>query len=393
MGGTIYYQIAIIDAAERGSTAQLQSLISEAFLSRGLDPVQCLRFFLEEESAEMKGDSPQITVFFGGLLFKGTFNGMVATMMAHGNGVIPVVPSFTEFQQQVPDVLWPVNGMAIPPGGDLAPLVSLVMESLRLLRSRRRLFLSYKRTEALNAATQIYHELDAHSFDPFLDTHSIRSGDPFQERLWHRMADCDLVVLLYTAGVLTSGWVGQELGRASAMGISVLQVIWPDVDRLETTYLFEPFHLMAGDFLTNSPSRGDPLLSTEALGRLTNRIEGFRARAIAAREARLLKLLCGLAAEQNIPYVIRRIGCVDFCTNSPEFTRVCLGLGVPDGPDYHETVAPPPNPLPGRTFLMYDPLCIAPFHQEYLNWLSPALPVGTLTPATAEQWLRNLRCT
>jgi hypothetical protein len=55
-------------------------------------------------------------------------------------------------------------------------------------------------------------------------------------------------------------------------------------------------------------------------------------------------------------------------------------------------VSPAPDPLPGRTWLMYDPLCIAPFHQKYLDWLIPMLPVGTLTPNTAEAWLTKLVC-
>ena len=390
MVGEVFYQVGVIDAAGRNVTEDVESLLRAAVDARGLDSSQTLRFFSGTDARWMRDIAPRITVYFGGPNYDPVFNDTVDAIVKSGDAVIPVVPTLIGFHQQVPSSLLSINGMEIPIGHSLDALISLVLESLRLLRSKRRIFVSYRRVEAQNAATQLYHELDARSFDPFLDTHSIRSGDPFQERLWHRMADCDLVVLLYTPDVLSSEWVVEEIDRVSAMGITVLQLIWPDVARHRTTDLFEPLYLQTTDFQPRVNPEADPLLTSTAVEKIALSVERLRARAQAAREARLMKVLCGLANEQKIPFVTRLPGCVDFCVAKEKFTRVYLGIGVPDGPTYHEAVHPPPDPLPGHTVLMYDPLAIAPFHQLYLDWLGPLLPVETLTPAGAEAWLKNL---
>ena len=243
----VHYQVAIIDATKRDDSESLMQAVNSAVNERGIDAEATLRFFDGAEADDMLGNAPRVTVYFGGLGYDSEFDTVVARQRAAGNIVIPVVPSLDDFQSQVPEALRPINGMEIPKGAPLAALTSLVLESLRLLRSRRRIFLSYKRTEAAGAATQLYHKLDASSFDPFLDTYSIRQGDVFQERLWHRMADCDLVVLFYTQEVLKSGWVLHELDRANAMGITVLQLIWPGVKR-------DPPHRLIRAYLSRDKS-------------------------------------------------------------------------------------------------------------------------------------------
>src|SRR3546814_9098176 len=80
-------------------------------------------------------------------------------------------------------------------------------------------------------------------FDVFLDTHDIRPGDPFQDVLWHRLVDSDVMVMLDTPTYFDSRWTRQEIGRARAQEIQVLRVIWPEhtpnklTDLAETIYL------------------------------------------------------------------------------------------------------------------------------------------------------------
>ena len=58
--------------------------------------------------------------------------------------------------------------------------------------------------------------LERNNFDVFLDTHSIKQGEPFQEELWHRMTDCDVIVLLNTKGFLERKWCKKEIAEANA---------------------------------------------------------------------------------------------------------------------------------------------------------------------------------
>src|SRR3546814_19005773 len=71
----------------------------------------------------------------------------------------------------------------------------------------------------------------------------IRPGDPFQDVLWHRLVDSDVMVMLDTPTYFDSRWTRQEIGRARAKEIQVLRVIWPEhtpnklTDLAETIYL------------------------------------------------------------------------------------------------------------------------------------------------------------
>jgi hypothetical protein len=385
MVARIPYQIGMIHAAGPDLTAALQSVLETRATELGLEPDRDFAFFHGAAAGNMTGAAPRVAVYFGGPNRDRALDSIASALAAAGDVIIPAVPSLVDFSSQVPPSLAPVNGMSIPGETNLPELASLILETLHLMRRRRRVFISYKRAESQEVATQLYHELDAHSFDPFLDTHSIRQGDPFQERLWHRMADSDLTILLYTNTVLGSGWVQKELDRADAMGITVLQVIWPGVERDARTDLFEPFYLDSGDFDGSS-------LTQEKLEEIVLRVESLRARSLAARETKLVKTLCGLASEQNVPYVVQRARCVDVCPESARFKRVFLGVGVPDAVSFQEATEGLGGRLPEETLLMYDPFSIAPFHQKHLDWFDGFSPVKALKPANVATWLKGISC-
>ena len=104
--------------------------------------------------------------------------------------MVPVVPTLDRFSEFVPDDLRPINGMALrSEDPELERVASVLLEGLGLLRKSRRLFISYRRVETQGIAIQLYEQLDGNGFDVFLDSHSIRPGEPFQEVLWHRLAD------------------------------------------------------------------------------------------------------------------------------------------------------------------------------------------------------------
>lgn len=80
----------------------------------------------------------------------------------------------------------------------VSAVVNCALESFRLLRKSRRVFISYKRSESTGVAQQLFDLLIRNGFDPFLDSYSIRPADNFQEELLHRMTDSDVLIQLYT---------------------------------------------------------------------------------------------------------------------------------------------------------------------------------------------------
>mgnify|MGYP003642454729 FL=1 len=111
--------------------------------------------------------------------------------------IIPTIPADGEFDALIPDFLRATNGLQRRPDDpDMLGLSVVLLECLGLLRQQRRVFVSYRRVESRNVAVQLHDLLSARGFDVFLDTHDIRPGEPFQDVLWHRLCDSDVMVML-----------------------------------------------------------------------------------------------------------------------------------------------------------------------------------------------------
>jgi hypothetical protein len=193
--------------------------------------------------------------------------------------VIPTVELTGNFGADVPDFLQASNGLrrrADDP--EMTELAVALLECVGLLRKQRRVFVSYRRVESRTAAMQLHDLLTARGFDVFLDTHDIRPGEPFQDVLWQRLCDSDVMVMLDTPTYFESKWTRQEIGRARAKEIHVLRVVWPEhkpnklMDLAETIYL-ERDELQGAD---------GPIVEDTAEAILLA-VESLRSRSIASR--------------------------------------------------------------------------------------------------------------
>lgn len=193
--------------------------------------------------------------------------------------IVPTVSSSADFASAVPDFLQGLNCLRRRADDDaLTDLAVAMLECVGLLRRQRRVFVSYRRVESRAAALQLHDLLGARGFDVFLDTHDIRPGDPFQDVLWHRLCDSDVMVMLDTPTYFDSKWTRQEIGRARAKEIHVLRVVWPQytpsklTDLAETIYL-DPHELEGPD---------GPLVTATA-DQIMLAVESLRSRSIASR--------------------------------------------------------------------------------------------------------------
>jgi hypothetical protein len=196
-----------------------------------------------------------------------------------GVPIIPTIGPFGDFGAHIPDFLQGLNGLrrrADDP--QLTELAVALLECVGLLRRQRRIFVSYRRIESRRAAMQLHDLLTARGFDVFLDTHDIRPGDPFQDILWHRLCDSDVMVMLDTPTYFESKWTRRELGRARAKEIHVLRVVWPEHKPSSSTDLAETIYLGRADLA----GADGPILETAA-DKIVLAVESLRSRSIAAR--------------------------------------------------------------------------------------------------------------
>lgn len=212
------------------------------------------------------------------LFFAGS-NPSVSTFsnaLRKGVPCIPIVPQISSASTALPPELVSLNAIGYSDAGP-SRVASATLEVLGLLPKQRRVFVSYRRSESRDAAVQLFDALSGRLFDVFLDTHGVAPGDDFQEVLWHRLCDCDLLVMLDTATYFSSRWTASEYGRALAKGISILRVAWPGVAASNRTATAHSITLQSSDLTPEN------LLTSSALSDIQGKIEEMRSLSCAAR--------------------------------------------------------------------------------------------------------------
>lgn len=192
--------------------------------------------------------------------------------------IVPVIPVGGNVATTIPAELQAINAFFVDPSdAGLHGLAALALECLGLLRRQRRVFVSYRRDDSRSLAVQLHDELSGRGFDVFLDTHDILPGDVFQEMLWHRLADCDVVIMLDTKDYFGSKWTKQELGRSLAQGIQILRIIWPGHQPTRHLSLSDAMQLADADF-----DKGGQLVAPR-IDEVVQRTESLRSRSVASR--------------------------------------------------------------------------------------------------------------
>jgi hypothetical protein len=282
--------------------------------------------------------------------------------------ILPIVTDVARFLLEVPDLLHAINGSSVREDPSLDRAANVVLENLGLLRKNRRLFISYRRVESADAAIQLRHELDARGFDVFLDTHSVPKGDAFQEVLWQRLADSDVVVMLDSPGFIDSVWTREEVAQAHAMTIGILQIVWPGkspaayTDLCERLYLQEPQDIHSGR------------LDANALQAIGTAVERLRARSLAARHDNIVKEFCDAAAGIGIPATVQPYRYISVQTTAGEIFAI-PAVGVPDANRYHQASVMLADRSAAGILLLYDQRGLRPAWCDFLRWLDDFLPV------------------
>ena len=221
---------------------------------------------------------------------------IVNSLIKDATMILPVFHN--SFSKEIPKALENQNGLKYDSSKN-EKIVNLILESFGKLRNTRKVFVSYKRDESTSVAIQLFEALEKNNFDVFLDTHSIIQGEKFQEELWHRMTDCDVIVLLNTKKFLNSFWCKEEIAEASAKQIGVIQLVWPynKLERMAEVCL--PLKLKKSNFKDGIFNSKDySKLNADFVSELIRKVESVRARNLASRQDSLINEFINIA-EKN----------------------------------------------------------------------------------------------
>jgi hypothetical protein len=387
------YQIAIFSTSDEPLVEILKDTIRIRINELGIES-DFLTFLDDSNFASFDPKAPTVGVFMA-LTENPVASESLQSLIRAGIMVVPVVRSLNDVNSHVVVELHGINALQLSAEDPrLETIVGVLFEGLNLLRKRRRVFISYRRSETQSVAIQLYETLDRRGFDAFLDTVSIRPGEPFQEVLWQRLADTDVIVLLDSPGFMQSRWTTEELARANSTNIQILQLIWP-ATRFESSAAFSrPIILSNDDFETVATAGFSAKLKESVAERLAIEVESLRARAIAARYTYLVEEFCADAKSAGF---IPRVQPERFITLEPKtgtLVAAVPAIGVPDSVRYHEAereVARHPQQH-SQVILLYDERGIQQQWLAHLRWLNEySLPVRSVQVSESLEWIESLK--
>jgi hypothetical protein len=211
--------------------------------------------------------------------------------------------------------------------------VPAILAAAGLVSEERRLFISYRRRDAIGLAEQLFDALGREGFHVFLDSFSIPPGVDFHARLHQELADKTLVLVLESRNLSKSEWVGHELSFARAHRLGLLALHLPrGVTRPEIP---EEFRLRLGvkmfRGLTRNKEIGRGPLS-EVLSWILRQHERF----IARRRYQLRQSMQKALRLRGIPSSLDSSGLLQVSQHGGQY-KLWLTPRIPEPRDFHHT--------------------------------------------------------
>lgn len=388
----IKYQIVIA-----GSDNAFITHILETFFLRikelGLNPVSVAILNEINFKTNYAANSPTVALYFGSNTIDFQNLDIVDKLTNDAAFILPIVEDISKFTQLVPGILHSINGTQLKEEKDIEGIVNSILEALSLLRGSRRLFISYRRNESSGVAIQLYERLERAGFDVFLDTHNVRPGEVFQDELWHRLADTDVVVLLNTKGFLDSEWTKRELAKASAMSIGIIQLVWPDHKAEDMSKLTEKIQLDADNFVGKTFNNNKCSLEIAVLDNIVTLVEALRARSLGARQDNLVTEFIKTAKSLSIAVDLQPEKFITIERSSGEELVILPTVGVPHAFRYNQSddlikrIRTHKKTVP---YLLYDHMSIRDNWLKHLEWLDKYLPLKSVKITDIEAWLKSI---
>lgn len=386
---TFYYQLILL-----GNLGQRSREIEKLFFEKIKELSLPKDFFLVLDENNFhsvyKENQPAFAIYLGDVSSNFKNADIVSTLISDATAILPVYEN--SFDQEIPEELKIYNAEQYDQSKD-SKIVNLALESFGKLRHTRKVFISYKRDESSSIAIQLYEALERNNFDVFLDTHSIKKGEIFQDELWHRMADCDVIVLLNTPKFLTSEWCKEEIAEASVKQIGIVQLVWPN-HRLEkeaelTLPIFlNDYHFENNLFDDKTKSR----FVQTMVDNIVSKVESMRARNLAARQDNLITEFTNLALKNGKKVVLQP---ARFLTEDIEENtrRIFIPtIGVPQSIDCNQSedlIKEFYEDGVDSIYLLFDDLRLREKWLKHLDWLNKHLKVKTLKKQNFEKWLKK----
>lgn len=341
--------------------------------------IDLLKIITIDNIDEYSGGQPAFVIYSGN---KNNLDKKTLEVIEHqkldGNVILPIY--YNDFYEEMPELLYNQNGLKF--NNNVSKICNIILEGFELLRKNRKIFISYKRSESSNIAIQLYEFLEQNNFDVFIDTHSIDKGEEFQEELWHRMTDCDLILMLNTKEFLNSDWCKQELDKAHVKRIGIVHLLWPDCDFADFAHLGFSLKLKDSDFekpIFSDLTKGK--LKQYKLKDIIELVESSRARNLASRQDALITDFTQAAHNNQIEVNLQYSRYITQLLDNGKIKVYIPTIGIPQSINCHNSqklINKIENKEIESITLIYDEMSIRNYWLEHLEWLNKYLEIKTL---------------
>ncbi len=382
------YQLVFLGDIENKACKVIQDCFFQKVNDIGLEDCMFEVIYAKDFAEKYSNKRPSFVYYFGKINHQDADEGILKGLIENGEAVFPLY--FGDiFENEVPDVIRIMNGRRYVEN-DIDKYVNCALEAMKLMRERRKLFISYRRTDSSAIANQLFDVFVKANYDVFLDTYSIDPAKNFQEELHHRMTDCDVVIQLYTKDFKDSPWCSEEIVSANQKQIGVVEIVWPDCKPDIHDLLCLPIQLSVGDFADNVYDSAKSLLTDKTIKGIFRQVESVRARNLAARQDNLTGEFVEEARKHGRTlikeqyYLVENVG--------DEGIRLFIpAIGIPQSYDCFESLGFKTMLANDKVeiFLIYDDLRIRKRWIEHLEWLNESLEVKTIKKKDFGLWLRN----
>ena len=389
-----YYQLVVL-GQDFGIKDEIIKVFEKRVEDLGIDWSNFV--VIDDENFEKYTDaSPAFGIYLGSNIANKDFTDLdfLTQITKDASLLLPVVQgTIDNFGDCIPEILKNYNGINIDKedrSQKIEQIVNNILEGFSLLKKNRKVFISYKRAESTNVAMQLYETLESHGFDVFLDTHSIRRSEPFQDELWHQMADSEIVIILNTSDFLGSYWTKQELAIASQLLLGIVIISWPEHSN------FIPNHAQISYPLTlqNSDFENSYIYSTlkeKPLSKIIKSVESIRARTLASRRDNLISNFIKMAEEEGCQAYLDSYKIISIVKKDKDIIIV-PAVGIPKSLNYELSssfVEEIKKKKFESIFILYDATCVRDFWLKHLKWLDSSLVIKSLNILEVPTWLNN----
>jgi hypothetical protein len=253
----------------------------------------------------LSNEVPTVALFIGSSSAKHnpSLIALVDRIFATNTPVVPVVVKAEKFGDVVPESLHPINALEWREPRSSSKIAAWVLRLIGLTEKQRRVFVSYRRFDALKMGEQVWEALSKAGFDVFLDRFNIDPAENFQERLTERLADKAFVLLIESPDTRSSKWVMHEVDYALKHRLGFMTLTWPETKNrdLLVESIFEGYRLHLADSALVQRD-GYTMLVDEFLSSLCDEVEARHAAAMLRRRRQLLDSIIVELRRKNLPF-------------------------------------------------------------------------------------------